>query len=88
MNFMSLPAALNASGNAWHTPWSVTAIAGKPQLIARFISAVALDTPSMLLIWVCMCSSTRLRGAWSSRTTFFCCSASDSMTTISLRKSS
>ena len=88
MNFMSLPAALNDSGKDWHTPWSVTAMAGKPQLIARFIRSVALDTPSMVLICVCMCSSTRLRGAWSSRVTFFFCSASESIMTISLRKSS
>ena len=60
-------AAPNASGKACSTPWSVMATAGCPHLAACLIRSLAEDRPSIVLIWVCMCSSTRLRSAVSLR---------------------
>ncbi len=64
--------AFIASGNACTTPWSVMAIALCPQSIARWIYFFTGVTPSILLIWVCRCSSTRFSSAVSIRGTGGC----------------
>ena len=64
---VSLSAADTASGKAWTTPWSVMAMALWPQRAAVATASFTLVRPSMVLILVCRCSSTRFSGAVSIR---------------------
>ena len=61
------PAACQASGKDWATPWSVMAMAGWPQRMASWMTSLVSVRASMLLIFVCRWSSTRFTGAVSCR---------------------
>ena len=71
MSGLFTPNILCASGNAWTLPWSVIAIDFIPHFIARFIRFLAGVIPSIVLIWVCIWSSTLLILALSVLTAFF-----------------
>ena len=58
MSGLFTPNILCASGNAWTLPWSVIAIDFIPHFIARFIKFLTGVIPSIVLIWVCIWSST------------------------------
>ena len=85
MSFCLPSWACSASGKACATPWSVIAIARWPHCAARHSSAAVELMPSIALMLVCKCSSTRfIPSALSCRTGFFALTMPVGSKTISL----
>ena len=76
--------ALQASGKDWATPWSVMAMAGWPQAMARFTASLVSVRASIRDILVCRWSSTRFSGALSFFTGFSAVSMIRGSRTMSL----